>query len=64
MKPTNHNFGILIFDQLLSVFVFTRSIAEFVDDFNWLANSQSPNWSIIPDKERIPFTAIKKTTEP
>lgn len=26
---------------------------EQVDDFNWLRAQQSPNWSVLPDSERV-----------
>lgn len=28
---------------------------DCVDDFNWLSDSQSPNWSILPEEEREDF---------
>ena len=30
---------------------------QLVDDFNWLASTEpSPNWTILPEKDRIDFT--------
>lgn len=28
-----------------------------VEDFNWLRAQQSPNWSILPEAERVPLVA-------
>jgi len=28
---------------------------DAVDDFNWLAASASPNWTVIPPEDRVPF---------